>query len=194
MVARIRDRDARSPALGSRRRFRGPALDDGNAAGAGGPRATPRLAVVNASVVRVFSLLLAGSLGVHELRYRLAFGADAGQQLAHEGHGYLSVVTFAAGPMLALVFALWLVRVAGSPSGAATRRSGPKVAWLSAGSALCALYGMQELLEGALAGGHPGGVEGVVASGGWLAFPLSYVFGGIVALGLRVARSIETRR
>ena len=41
-------------------------------------RAAPRLAVVNASVVRVFSLLLADSLGVHELRYRLAFGADAG--------------------------------------------------------------------------------------------------------------------
>ena len=153
--------------------------------------AAPRLRTVSAPVARVFSLLLAGSLGAHELRYRFAFGADAEEQLPHQGHGYLSIVTFAAGPVLALLMATWLVRLVGAPA-EPRPRSGPRVTWLAAGSALVTLYGTQELLEGALASGHPADFEGVVGSGGWLALPLSCAFGALVALALRVARSAES--
>lgn len=137
------------------------------------------------------ALLLAGALGVHELRYLLTFGDEAEAALAHHGHGYLTLVTPLLGTLTALGLAAGLVRAAAAPA----VRSGPWVRirrlWPAAGAALLAIYVSQELLEGLVAPGHPTGWAGVFGSGGWVAVPLAFAFGVVVTLGLKVARAAQ---
>jgi hypothetical protein len=57
------------------------------------------------------------------------------------------------------------------------------------GLTLFALYSCQELLEGMLSTGHPGGLAGVTGNGGWWALPLAFACGAIVAAALRGARA-----
>ena len=57
------------------------------------------------------------------------------------------------------------------------------------GAALLALYSCQELLEGMLSSGHPGGFDGVFGDGGWWAVPLSLACGFVIAAALRGARA-----
>jgi len=135
------------------------------------------------------ALLLAGALGVHELRYLLAFGGAAESALADHGHGYLTVLTPLLGTLAALGLAVGLVRAAAAPSVRSATFVRVRRLWPAASAALLAIYVSQELLEGLLAPGHPSGWAGVVGSGGWLAVPLALAFGGVVALGLRVVRA-----
>jgi hypothetical protein len=65
--------------------------------------------------------------------------------------------------------------------------------WPVAAAGLIAMYAGQELLEGALSSGHPDGVAGVFGAGGWVALPLAVVLGGVVALAVGVARTLEER-
>jgi hypothetical protein len=57
------------------------------------------------------------------------------------------------------------------------------------GATLLALYSCQELLEGMLSSGHPGGFDGVFGDGGWWAVPLSLACGLVIAAALRGARA-----
>jgi hypothetical protein len=57
------------------------------------------------------------------------------------------------------------------------------------GASLLALYSCQELLEGMLSSGHPGGFNGVFGDGGWWAVPLSLACGLVIAAALRGARA-----
>ena len=49
--------------------------------------------VLRPSTLRVTAFLLVAALGVHELRYVLAYGGRASDELAHQGHGYLMTLT-----------------------------------------------------------------------------------------------------
>jgi len=131
------------------------------------------------------ALLPAGALVVHQARYRLAFGAEAPQALAAQGHGYLSALV----PWIALLAALALGATLGRLArlGRTPRAGAGPCTWLAATLALVAVYAGQELLEGLLAAGHPGGLAGVLGDGGWLALPLALAVGGLLALGLRAA-------
>lgn len=137
--------------------------------------------------------MLAGALGVHGLRYLLAFGDEADAALAH-GHGYLALLTPLLGTLIALGLAVGLIRVAA----AASVHSGAFVRvrrlWPAASTALLAIYAGHELVEGLLAPGHPIGLAGVFGSGGWVAVPLAFGFGAVVALGLRVSRAVRSAR
>lgn len=139
------------------------------------------------------ALLPAAALAVHESRYRLAFGDDTGSVLAEHGHGYLGALS----PLVALVCAIGcarlLLRVArGIPDG--TPRAGVPRMWLACAAALFAVYGGQELLEGALSAGHTSGLDAMFAGGGWLAVPLCGLFGLGLALMLRLAHVVADRR
>jgi len=65
--------------------------------------------------------------------------------------------------------------------------------WLACAAALAAVYAGQELLEGALSTGHPGGLDAIFAGGGWISAPLCLVVGLGLALVLRLAHAVARR-
>jgi hypothetical protein len=143
--------------------------------------------------LRCFALLGAGSLGLHELRYLIGYGGDAGPALAAQGHGYLDAVT--AGLALVLVAALAALIAAlvrGQGPSAPSPHSWPALSVVASG-ALLAVFMTQELVEGALAAGHPAGLAGVAGHGGWIAAPLALAIGAAVAALLRGADAAIAR-
>jgi hypothetical protein len=144
---------------------------------------------------RGMALLPLAALAVHQLRYALAFGGQAPERLAQEGHAYLGSVEAIAVMLCAVALGSFLTRLAGAWCGgdadvAAASRHGLLKLWAATALVLAAIYSGQELLEGFLAAGHPPGVEGVLGSGGWLMLPLSAAIGGLLALLLRGAQAV----
>jgi hypothetical protein len=138
--------------------------------------------------VRAAALMPAAVLTVHQLRFQLAFGDRAGQRLAAEGHQYLTALAPLAAMLVAIGAGLFLAALARAGRGVGEGRRAPAFAivWLAAAVTLLVIYSAQELAEGMLASGHPGGIAGVFGHGGLWAVPLSLLFGGLVALVLRV--------
>jgi hypothetical protein len=145
--------------------------------------------------LRAAALVAAGWWAVHQLRYALAFGADAGDVLHREGHAYLQPAGPALTALLALAAARLLVRAASStPAGRTARSHRMLVLWPVCAVALLGLYAAQESAEGLLAAGHPGGLAGVFGHGGWTAAPLAIVLGLAIAAALRVSERLEAGR
>ena len=140
---------------------------------------------------RAAALLPLAALAVHDLRYRLAYGGDAGHELVRHGHAYLGIAKPLVGVLFALIVAELLARLARAwrvgEVGERTWSRGRL--WLFATCALVAGFVGQELLEGAVFAGHPAGAAGVLGAGGWLALPLSLVAGGGLTLFLAGARA-----
>jgi hypothetical protein len=136
-------------------------------------------------LLRATALLSVGVLVVHELRYRLAFGGHADHALEAHGHSYLSLVAPVVGLLVIVAAARLLQQVAtGRPEGGAQSLTR---LWLLAAAALVVAFTAQELLEGALAPGHPAGIGGAFGGGGWIALPVALVIGAVIALLLRGA-------
>src|SRR4051812_41989169 len=100
-------------------------------------------------VGRGLLLLPAAAFAVHQLRYTIGYGSNAGSALASQGHPYLTSVA----PWLALLLALGagslLLRTARallSGSDDHPRRSFLEL-WGLASASLVAVYVVQELLE-----------------------------------------------
>jgi hypothetical protein len=131
-------------------------------------------------------------LALHELRYALGYGSHADEELAAQGHGYLPFATLAAGLLLALAAAALLAGVVRAwRTGAGEGAQLPLgLTWLAASLALTGVYSGQELLEGALAAGHQGGLGALAGHGGLVAYPLAFALGALVALALRGARAL----
>lgn len=133
----------------------------------------------------------AAALIVHQLRYMLAFGGNAGLELARQGHSYLhSVVPWIVLSIgLAAGGFLWAL-------GSALRgqRSLPRYTlslaglWVVCSACLVGIYVAQESLEGLFATGHPGGVVGIFGYGGWWAIPVSACVGLVLAALFHGAR------
>jgi hypothetical protein len=143
--------------------------------------------------IRAAALMPAAVLTVHQLRFQLAFGGRAESRLASEGHQYLGALAPIAAMILAIGVGLFLATVSRARRREMDEDEGRRPpstfarTWLLAAVALLAIYCGQELLEGFLASGHPGGIAGVFGEGGLWAVPLSVALGAVVALGLRVA-------
>jgi hypothetical protein len=141
---------------------------------------------------RGFLLMPAAAFVVHQLRFRIAYGSQANQVLAAQGHSYLT--SFAPWLVLALAIGLGLfvVRVARAAGGLADARPRRSFAglWALASASLVGIYVVQELLEGLFAVGHPGGMNGVFGHGGWWAVPVALAVGAIVAALLRIAWTV----
>jgi hypothetical protein len=144
-------------------------------------------------------LIPAAALLVHQLRYTLAYGSQAGSQLAATGHSYQHSLV----PWVILTLGVGLSSFLRRAAHA--MRSGDTMSFehlsplarLSAGSlwavttvGLLAVYALQESLEEMYASGHPTGFTGVFGHGGWWAVPSAVVVAiGVVAL-LRVGRAV----
>jgi len=144
--------------------------------------------------LRCFALLGAGVIGLHELRYLIGYGGEAGHALAAQGHGYLDAVTATVALALVAALAVLIAAVVRGATSAAARRARPwRVRWPAASGALLAVFVTQELLEGALSPGHPAGLAGVAGNGGWIAVPLALAIGAVVAVLLRGAEAVIAR-
>lgn len=141
---------------------------------------------------RMAALLPLGALVVHDLRYRLAYGPDAGRELSHQGHAYLGIAKPLLGVLCALLAAELLARLARAwRLGEADERPWSRGRlWALTSLALAAVFVGQELVEGALFAGHPAGLAGVLGAGGWVALPLSGLVAGGLTLLLAGARAI----
>lgn len=139
--------------------------------------------------LRGAALMPGAALAVHQLRYTLAFGSHADSELTAQGHAYLFsltpwivlLATLAIGVSLGGAARRW---AQGSSDGAPARHPLLRT-WALTAFALVLVYGGQELLEGLLATGHPGGLAGVFGDGGLWAVPAALAIGGILALALR---------
>ncbi|CAA9477852.1 MAG: hypothetical protein AVDCRST_MAG69-566 [uncultured Solirubrobacteraceae bacterium] len=140
------------------------------------------------SRLRLVVLLCFGSMLVHELRYLAVYGDAADAALSEHGHGYLAVLMPLAGLLLAAVSGHLLWLVAGRRPGALCARRPVTAATLTL--ALLGIYTGQEWLEGMLAAGHPGGLEGVFGHGGWIAVPSCFLVGCGLSLLVRGARGV----
>jgi hypothetical protein len=140
---------------------------------------------------RAIALLSLGAFALHQLRYALAYGDGASRALAHQGHGYLAEL---GGVLIAVASATLLgTLLAGALSlGTGGEARSRHATWLRLAGAyvlgLLAIFCAQELAEGALASGHPGGIAAVLANGGWVGLPLALVIGAACALASLLLR------
>jgi hypothetical protein len=142
------------------------------------------------SLARV-AVVPAAALGVHQLRFWLAFGSGAKVELARQGHAYLHSLV----PWIVLLLAvaigafLWALGRALAGQRTVPRYTLSLVAlWLVCTVCLVAIYVSQELLEGLLATGHPAGLAGVFGYGGWWSIPAALCVGLVLAAVLHGAR------
>ncbi len=135
------------------------------------------------------------ALVVHQLRFYLAFGRDAPMWLAREGHAYMSTAEPIALLIAALAVGGFVGRLArawqnGGEPATGRRRGRLLRVWALCAVVLFAFYCGQEMIEGALATGHPAGLAGILGHGGWLAAPLAMLVAAALAATLRVAGSL----
>jgi len=136
--------------------------------------------------VRLASILAVGAFGLHQLRYLIFSGASS--SAAHPSHGYMTELM---APIAVLVLAAALATLIRGTEGAAPERAplARRIA-LFAG-ALLAIYFGQELLEAALTAAHPGLIDSIFATGGWVAVPLAIVIGSLSALLASALERVE---
>jgi hypothetical protein len=135
-------------------------------------------------MLRLAALMGAGTFGLHQARYLLGYGGDAGHALHGQGHGYLGPL----GPLLVgalLPLAAELIRRVAAGQAAPAPRF--RRLWLGAAVGLALAYALQESIEGLLSSGHASGIAAITAHGGWVALPLALAIGFVIALLLRGA-------
>jgi hypothetical protein len=143
---------------------------------------------------RGFLLLPAAAYVVHQLRYELAYGSQANEMLAAQGHGHLDSLAPWLVLMLAIAFGSFLLRVARAFANGADDRGRRSVLglWALTWAGLVGLYTAQELLEGFFAVGHPGGLAGTFGHGGWwapiVAVPVAAALAALLHLAHIVVR------
>lgn len=135
-------------------------------------------------------MVAAGSLAVHEARYAVSYGDNAGSVLVAQGHGYLTWLGPLVAVLVAVACGVFVATLATAPcrAGPAPIRTGR--VWLAASGSLTFIYLLQETLEGALSGGHPSGLTGALTGGGWTAILFALAVGALIALLLRGARAV----
>jgi hypothetical protein len=148
-----------------------------------------RTATARQASGRGLVLLPAAALLVHQLRYWLAYGSAASNELADQGHAYLGTVAPWVVIMTAGGLGLFLARLLRGRAATQRSRSFAEL-WGGTAAGLIAIYVLQESLEGLLAYGHPGGLAGVFGHGGWSAIPAAIAVAFGVALLLRVGESL----
>lgn len=139
------------------------------------------------------ALVPLAALAVHQARYLLAFGSDSGHELAVEGHHYLTGLAPWIVVSCAMAFGLFLTRISRAWRTGHAETS-PRALlgrlWLACALGLVAIYTGQELLEGLLSTGHPGGLAGVYGDGGLWALPAAAVVGLALALVVRASSRV----
>ncbi len=134
------------------------------------------------SIARSAGLIVLAALGVHQLRYLLAYGPQAHESLTAQGHEYLlQALPILVGFAVAAIAAT-LLRAAFTGSSRAPALRSREGRILGYALAILVVFSIQETLEGAIFAGHASGTEAVLGAGGWLALPLAALLGAVCAL------------
>lgn len=138
------------------------------------------------------ALLPLGTLAVHQLRYLLAYGPHANQELVSHGDTYIHSLLPACLGLLLLPAGALLGHLAQAWRGGHTHDRGlsRRQLWTVATTLLIACFCAQEIVEMLLETGHPAGLAGIFGSGGWWALPASAAVGGLVTLLVSGARAV----
>jgi hypothetical protein len=134
--------------------------------------------------VAPIALMPAAAFAVHQLRYWLEFGSQAGVELERQGHSYLHSAVPWIVFLIAVAVGAFLRALGGAFGG---QRSVPRRTvsfaglWLLCSGSLVAIYMSQELLEGLFATGHPGGLVGIFGFGGGWSAPAAAAVGLVLA-------------
>jgi hypothetical protein len=138
--------------------------------------------------MRAGILVLLGGLAVHELRYALT-----GRHQDQHAHAYMGWLVPVVGALAVLAAVEFAARLAGRARSGPHPLSAAGVRWLALSSLLVAIFAVQETGEMLLAHGHVAIADSLVAHGGWMALPLSFAVGAVIALLLRGARALLAR-
>jgi hypothetical protein len=135
-------------------------------------------------------LVLLGALAVHELRYVLA-----GREQDPHAHAYMPWLVPIACALLGLALAEFAARLVVRVRRDARPAYAPAgMRWLSASTLLTAIFALQEVTERLIAHGYVDIADSIVVHGGWVALPLCFVVGAVIALLLRGAKTLLARR
>jgi hypothetical protein len=138
------------------------------------------------------SLLAVGALALHQLRYALAYGGEASSAMARQGHSYLGdIAPVLMALAVSLVCARLVVAALGRLDADPHRSPGRRAETVAFAAALLAIFSAQEVTEGFLAAGHPGGPAAVFAHGGVVALPLALVIVAVIAAVDRLLAGAE---
>lgn len=124
------------------------------------------------------------ALAVHELRYLLAFGPNAGLELQRQGHSYLHSLgpwVAVAAALVAGAFLRALGRAFSGRTSVARLTISFATLWIACTACLMAIYIGQEFFEGLFATGHPAGWIGIFGYGGWWSIPAAACIGLVLA-------------
>lgn len=142
----------------------------------------------------------AGVLAVHQLRYLLAFGSDAGSQLSAQGDHYVATAAVVAGALVLLSVTAGLMKLFAASRGRGTltvTRAPFWLLWLALAALLLVGFCALEGLEIALEAHHAAGLIGIFGHGGLWALPAAASVGAVMALlvhGGRALLKIAARR
>jgi hypothetical protein len=135
----------------------------------------------------------AAVFAVHQLCYLLAYGSDAGSELAAQGDRYVGVATIVAMALGVLSLGLGLLSLVAAWRG----HSEPRLTalpvgllWLGTTLALFAGFCALEGLEAAFESHHVGGVVGFFGEGGWWSLPAAAFVGAVMTLLARGGRAL----
>ncbi|HYF25719.1 MAG TPA: hypothetical protein VD931_08290 [Baekduia sp.] len=152
----------------------------------------PRRALDRAPALRGAAVVATGALALHQTRY--ALGGEHAAGATASGHAYLDVVVALVAALAAVALgalAACLLRPASGGPGA--HPASWRRRWLTLAGAVLAAHAAHELLAGALTAGHPAGLHGLLADGGWAVLPLAAAAGAVGAALLRGADALVAR-
>ena len=133
----------------------------------------------------------AAVLAVHQLRYLLAYGSNAGSELGAHGDHYVTTAAVIAGTLVAISLGAGiLILVAVSRSRGHPRMSTAPLwlVWLTVTLLLVAGFCALEALEITFEPEHAGSVASIFGDGGWWALPAAMSVAGLMALLVRGGR------
>jgi hypothetical protein len=135
----------------------------------------------------------AAVLAVHQLRYLLAYGSNAGFELSAHGDHYVATASVIAAVLVAISLGVGMLMMVAASRGRGYPRMARVPLWLlwlavtlSLVAGFCALEGLEIVFEPH----HAGGVAGIVGNGGWWALPAAAFVGAVMALLVRGGRAL----
>jgi hypothetical protein len=130
-------------------------------------------------------LVLLGALAVHELRYLLA-----GRHPDEHAHAYMGRLVPFACALLVLVAVEFAGRLALRRRGTTRALAVGGVRWLALSCLLLAIFAVQETAELLVEHGRVDLADSLVVHGSWLAAPLAFVVGAVIAALLKGAKAL----